>query len=31
MMQQVHDRLSGELLFAPLVFVAHFLEESPGL
>jgi hypothetical protein len=26
----VPDRLSRGLLFAPLVFVAHFLEESPG-
>jgi hypothetical protein len=24
------DRLRRELLFAPLIFVAHFLEESPG-
>lgn len=30
MVQQSHDRLSRGLLFAPLVFVAHFLEESPG-
>jgi hypothetical protein len=25
-----HDPLKRALLFAPLVFVAHFLEESPG-
>jgi hypothetical protein len=30
MVQQFHDRLSRGLLVAPLVFVAHFLEESPG-
>jgi hypothetical protein len=30
MAQQAADRLSRGLLFAPLVFVAHFLEESPG-
>jgi hypothetical protein len=30
MVQQSPDRLSRGLLFAPLVFVAHFLEESPG-
>jgi len=29
MVQQSPDRLSRGLLFAPLVFVAHFLEESP--
>jgi Protein of unknown function with HXXEE motif len=31
MAQQSPGRLSQGLLFAPLVFVAHFLEESPGL
>jgi hypothetical protein len=30
MVQRPHDRLSRAVLFAPLVFVAHFLEESPG-
>jgi hypothetical protein len=30
MVQQSPDRLSRGLLAAPLVFVAHFLEESPG-
>src|SRR6266545_7336043 len=30
MAQQSTDLLSRGLLFAPLVFVAHFLEESPG-
>jgi len=30
MVQQSFDRLSRGLLFAPLVFIAHFLEESPG-
>jgi hypothetical protein len=30
MVRQSHDRLRRALLFAPLVFVAHFLEESPG-
>src|SRR5687768_2450383 len=30
MTQRSPDRLSRALLFAPLVFVAHFLEESPG-
>jgi len=30
MIQPRHDSLSRALLFAPLVFVAHFLEESPG-
>jgi hypothetical protein len=29
-MVQPHDRLSRALMCAPLVFVAHFLEESPG-
>lgn len=29
MVQQSADRLGGGLLFAPLVFVAHFLEEGP--
>ena len=29
MVQQAPDRLSRGLLFAPLVFVAHLLEESP--
>jgi uncharacterized protein with HXXEE motif len=27
---RAHDRLGRGLLAAPLVFVAHFLEESPG-
>jgi hypothetical protein len=30
MIQPRHDSLSRALLFAPLVFVAHVLEESPG-
>lgn len=30
MAQQSFDRLSRGLLLAPFVFVAHFLEESPG-
>jgi hypothetical protein len=30
MIRQPHDPLRQALLFAPLVFVAHFLEESPG-
>lgn len=30
MVQQSPDRLSRGLLIAPLVFIAHFLEESPG-
>jgi hypothetical protein len=30
MVPQSPDRLSQGLRFAPLVFVAHFLEESPG-
>lgn len=30
MIRPSHDRLSRGLLVAPLVFVAHFLEESPG-
>lgn len=30
MAQQSHDRLARGLLFAPLIFGAHFLEESPG-
>jgi len=30
MVQRPYDRLSRAVLFAPLVFVAHFLEESPG-
>jgi hypothetical protein len=30
MLRQSSDRLSQGLLLAPLVFVAHFLEESPG-
>jgi hypothetical protein len=30
MVQQSPDQFSRGLLFAPLVFVAHFLEESPG-
>jgi len=30
MVQQHHDRLSRALVIAPLVFVARFLEESPG-
>lgn len=30
MVQQFADRLGRGLLLAPLVFVAHFLEESPG-
>jgi uncharacterized protein with HXXEE motif len=30
MVHQAPDRLRRGLLFAPLVFVAHFLEESPG-
>jgi hypothetical protein len=30
MIPRRHDRLSRALLLAPLVFVAHFLEESPG-
>ena len=30
MVHQAPDRLHRGLLFAPLVFVAHFLEESPG-
>ena len=30
MVQQTPDRLGRGLLLAPLVFVAHFLEESPG-
>lgn len=30
MAQRARDRLSRSLLFAPAVFVAHFLEESPG-
>jgi hypothetical protein len=30
MIRPRHDSLSRALLFAPLVFVAHFLEESPG-
>jgi hypothetical protein len=30
MAQEFSDRLSRGLLFAPLVFVAHFLEERPG-
>jgi hypothetical protein len=30
MIRPRHDSLSRAPLFAPLVFVAHFLEESPG-
>jgi len=30
MIRQPHERLRRVLLLAPLVFVAHFLEESPG-
>lgn len=30
MAEQSRDRFSRGLLFAPFVFVAHFLEESPG-
>jgi uncharacterized protein with HXXEE motif len=30
MVRPAADRLRRGLLFAPLVFVAHFLEESPG-
>lgn len=30
MVRQSPDRLSRGLLIAPLVFLAHFLEESPG-
>jgi hypothetical protein len=28
--QRSHDRLGRALLAAPVIFVAHFLEESPG-
>jgi hypothetical protein len=30
MVEPFPDRLSRVLLFAPLVFIAHFIEESPG-